>query len=169
MTERYPQIGLLTPVYGVGELIAMTYVLTLEDPAKFQRSRDVGVDPDEDLRVNLSRDKITCSSVPVVMGLTPKQRDSGQSQPQMHVTKEGDRYLRKLLVQAAQCMLRPGAKESDLRNWALEHFRPGDKKGKAVIGLARRIAVLLHKLWVNGEVYEPHYQRRQRKQQKAAA
>jgi transposase len=68
-------------------------------------------------------------------------------------------------------MLRRGAKQSDLRNWALEYFRPGDKKGKkkAVIGLARRIAVLLHKLWVNGEVYEPHYQRRQRKQQKAAA
>jgi transposase len=95
MTERYPQIGLLTPVYGVGELIAMTYVLTLEDPAKFQRSRDVGVAPDEDLRVNLSGDKITCSSVPVVMGLTPKQRDSGQSQPDHWRSRTGDLILDK--------------------------------------------------------------------------
>jgi transposase len=145
MKERYPQIKLLTPVYGVGELIAMTYVLTLEDPAKFRRSRDVGP----------------------YLGLTSKQRDSGQIQPQMHITKEGDRYLRKLLVQAAQCMLKPGAQESDLRRWALGHFRPGDKKGKkkAVVGLARRIAVLLHMLWVNGEGYEPNYQQHQ--QQKA--
>jgi transposase len=70
-------------------------------------------------------------------------------------------------VQAARCVLRSGAKGSDLRNFALEHFPPGDKKvKKAVIGLARRIAVLLHKLWVNGEVYEPNYQRKRRKQQK---
>ena len=57
-------------------------------------------------------------------------------------------------------MLKPGAQESDLRRWALGHFRPGDKKGKkkAVVGLARRIAVLLHMLWVNGEGYEPNYQ-----------
>lgn len=145
MKERYPQIKLLTPVYGVGELIAMTYVLTLEDPAKFPRSRDVGP----------------------YLGLTTKQRDSGQSQPQMHITKEGDGYLRKLLVQAGQCTLKPGAQESDLRRWGLGHFRPGDKKGKkkAVVGVARRIAVLLHRLWMNGEVYEPNYQ--QRKQQRA--
>jgi len=149
MTERYPQIGLLTPVYGVGELIAMTYVLTLEDATKFQRSRDVGP----------------------YLGLTPKQRDSGQSQPQMHITKEGDRYLRKLLVQAAQCALKQGAPDTDLKRWATGHFRPGGKKGKkkAVIGLARRLAVLLHKLWANGEVYEPNYQRKRPQGLPAAA
>jgi transposase len=140
MVKRYPQIAVLTPVYGVGDLIAMTFVLTLEDPERFKRSRDVGP----------------------YLGLTPKQRDSGNSQPQMHITKEGDGYLRKLLVQAAQCALKPGAPDSDLKRWATGHFRPGDKKGKkkAVVGLARRIAVLLHKLWVTGEVYEPNYERK---------
>ena len=94
------------------------------------------------------------------MGLTPKPRDSGNSRGQMHITKEGDGYLRKLLVQAAQCALKQGAPDSDLKRWAAGHFRPGDKNGgkKAVAGLARRTAVLLHKLWATGEVYEPNYE-----------
>jgi len=143
MVKRYPQIKVLTRMYGVGDLIAMTFVLTLEDPARFKRSRDVGP----------------------YLGLTPKQRDSGNSQPQMHITKEGDGYLRKLLVQAAQCALKEGAPDSDLKRWATGHFRPGDKKGKkkAVVGLARRIAVRLHMLWATGEVYEPHYELKKNK------
>ena len=74
-------------------------------------------------------------------------------------------------MQAAQCALKQGAPDTDLKRWATGHFRPGDKTGKkkTVIGLARRIAVLLHKLWVNGEVYEPNYQRKRQKAVPAAA
>lgn len=148
MAKQYPQVRLLTQLYGVGNLIGLTYLLTLEDPGRFPVSRDVGP----------------------YLGLVPKQRDSGDSQPQLHITKEGDRYLRKLLVQAAQCMLKTTAPETDLKRWAEGHFRPGDKqrKKKTVVGLARRIAVLLHKLWANGEVYDPNYQQKQKARAKAA-
>ena len=149
MAKQYPQVELLTQLYGVGNLIGLTYLLTIEDPGRFRVSRDIGP----------------------YLGLVPKQRDSGNSQPQMHITKEGDRYVRKLLVQAAQCMVKKGAPETDLQRWAVGHFRPGDKKGKkkAVVGLARRIAVLLHKLWANGEVYDPNYQREQQRQARGKA
>jgi len=148
MAKQYPQVKVLTQLYGVGNLIGLTYLLTLEDPGRFPVSRDVGP----------------------YLGLVPKQRDSGNSQPQMHITKEGDRYLRKLLVQAAQCMLKKTAPETDLKRWAEGHFRPGDKQGKkkTVVGLARRIAVLLHKLWANGEVYDPNYQQKHKARAKAA-
>jgi len=149
MAKQYPQVALLTQLYGVGNLIALTYLLTIEDPGRFRASRDVGP----------------------YLGLVPKQRDSGDSQPQMNITKEGDRYMRKLLVQAAQCMLKKGAPETDLKRWAEGHFRPGDKKGKkkTVVGLARRIAVLMHKLWANGEVYDPNYQQKQKQKARTKA
>jgi transposase len=78
--ESYPQVARLKQVKGVGTQIALTYVLTLEDPQRFRKSRDVGC----------------------FVGLQPGRRNSGQSQPQMHISKEGDRYLRTMLVQGAQ-------------------------------------------------------------------
>jgi transposase len=133
--ESYPQTARLEQVKGVGTLIALTYLLTLEDPHRFRKSRDVGC----------------------YVGLQPGRRNSGQSEPQMHISKEGDPYLRTLLVQGAHHILGPFGADSDLRRWGLKLAERGGKNGKkrAVIATARKLAVLLHRLWVSGEVYEP--------------
>ena len=133
--EVYPEAALLRQVKGVGPLIALTYVLTLDDPHRFRRSRDAGC----------------------FVGLRPGRRNSGMSEPQMHISKEGDRYLRTLLVQGAHYILGPFGQDSDLRRWGLKLAERGGKNAKkrAVVAVARKLAVLLHKLWVSGEVYEP--------------
>ena len=81
----------------------------------------------------------------------------GQSEPQLHISKEGDRYLRTLMVQGAHYILGPFGQDSDLRRWGLKLAERGGKNAKkrAVVAVARKLAVLLHKLWVSGEVYEP--------------
>src|SRR5512146_87872 len=133
--QRYPQTALLKQVKGVGTLIALTYLLTLEDPHRFGKSRDAGC----------------------YLGLQPGRRNSGQSAPQMHISKEGDPYLRTLLVQGAQHILGPFGVDCDLRRWGLKLAERGGKSGKkrAIIAVARKLAILLHRLWVSGEVYEP--------------
>jgi transposase len=133
--QSYPQVALLKQVQGVGTLIALTFLLTLEDPHRFRKSRDVGC----------------------YLGLQPGRRNSGQSEPQMHISKEGDPYLRTLLVQGAQHILGPFGPDCDLRRWGLKLAERGGKSGKkrAIVATARKLAVLLHHLWVSGEVYEP--------------
>jgi transposase len=133
--ESYPQVALLKQIKGVGTLIALTFLLTLEDPHRFRKSRDVGC----------------------YLGLQPGRRNSGQSEPQMHISKEGDPYLRTLLVQGAQHILGPFGPDCDLRRWGLTLAERGGRNAKkrAVIATARKLAVLLHHLWVSGEVYEP--------------
>jgi transposase len=133
--ESYPHVALLKQVKGVGTQIALTYVLTLEDPHRFRKSRDVGC----------------------FLGLRPGRRNSGQSEPQKHIRKEGDRYLRTMLVQGAHYILGPFGEDSDLRRWGLKLAERGGKNAKkrAVVAVGRKLAVLLHRLWVNGEVYEP--------------
>jgi transposase len=133
--ESYPQVALLKQVKGVGTLIGLTFLLTLEDPHRFRKSRDVGC----------------------YLGLQPGRRNSGQSEPQMHISKEGDPYLRTLLVQGAQHILGPFGVDCDLRRWGLKLAERGGRNGKkrAIIATARKLAVLLHHLWVSGEVYEP--------------
>jgi transposase len=133
--ESYPRTALLKQVKGVGTLIALTYMLTLEDPHRFQKSRDVGC----------------------YLGLQPGRRNSGKSEPQLHISKEGDPYLRTLLVQGAQHILGPFGIDCDLRRWGLKLAERGGKSGKkrAIVATARKLAVLLHHLWVSGEAYEP--------------
>jgi transposase len=133
--ESYPEVKLLKQVKGVGTLIALTFLLTLEDPHRFRKSRDVGC----------------------YLGLQPGRRNSGQSKPQMHISKEGDPYLRTLLVQGAQHILGPFGPDCDLRRWGLKLAERGGRNGKkrAIVATARKLAVLLHHLWVSGEVYEP--------------
>jgi len=133
--HSYPQVALLKQIKGVGTLIALTFLLTLEDPHRFRKSRDVGC----------------------YLGLQPGRRNSGQSEPQMHISKEGDPYLRTLLVQGAQHILGPFGVDCDLRRWGLKLAERGGKSGKkrAIIATARKLAVLLHHLWVSGEVYQP--------------
>src|SRR2546422_11513198 len=91
------------------------------------------------------------------LGLQPDRRNSGQSEPQLHISKEGDPYLRTLLVQGAHHILGPFGADSDLRRWGLKLAERGGKNGKkrAIVATARKLAVLLHRLWVSGEVYEP--------------
>jgi transposase len=133
--EVHPEVARLKQVKGVGTLIALTYVLTLDDPHRFRRSRDAGC----------------------FLGLRPGRRNSGQSEPQLHISKEGDRYLRTLMVQGAHYILGPFGQDSDLRRWGLKLAERGGKNAKkrAVVAVARKLAVLLHKLWVSGEDYEP--------------
>jgi transposase len=133
--DDHPETVLLKQVKGVGTLTALTYVLTLDDPHRFRRSRDVGC----------------------FFGLRPGRRNSGNSQPQLHISKEGDRYLRTLLVQSAHYILGPFGRDCDLRRWGLKLAERGGKNAKkrAIVAVARKLAVLLHKLWVSGEVYEP--------------
>jgi transposase len=133
--EVHPEVARLKQVKGVETLIALTYVLTLDDPQRFRRSRDAGC----------------------FLGLRPGRRNSGYSQPQLHISKEGDHYLRTLMVQGAHYILGPFGQDSDLRRWGLELSERGgsNAKKRAVVAVARKLSVLLHKLWVNGEVYEP--------------
>jgi transposase len=133
--ESYPEVARLEQVTGVGTLIALTYVLTLEDPSRFRKSRDVGC----------------------YVGLQPGRRNSGQSEPQLHISKEGDPYLRTMMVQSAHHILGPFGADSDLRRWGLKLAERGGKNGKkrAVVAVARKLAILLHRLWVSGQVYEP--------------
>jgi len=91
------------------------------------------------------------------LGLVPKQEDSGESQPQLGISKAGDRMLRKLLVGSAQYILGPFGPDTDLRRYGLRLCHRGGKNAKkrAAVAVARKLAVLLHRLWVTGEVYEP--------------
>ena len=133
--ERYPETRLLRQVTGVGALTALTYVLTLEDPARFADPRAVGS----------------------YLGLRPRQADSGDLSPQLHVTKAGDEMLRRLLVGAAHYILGPFGPDTDLRRWGLSLAARGGKRGKrlAVVAVARKLSVLLLRLWATGEAYEP--------------
>ena len=133
--ESYPQGARLKQIKGVGTLIALTFLLTLEDPPRFRKSRDVG-----------------CS-----LGLQPGRRNSGQSEPQLHISKEGDPYLRTLLGQGAHHILGPFGADCDLPRWGLKLAERGGKSGKkrAIVATARKLAVLLHHLWVSGAVYQP--------------
>jgi len=134
--QRFPVTQRLRQIKGVGALSALVFVLTLDDPHRFARSRSVGA----------------------YLGLVPASRSSGNSTPQLPITKQGDQLLRRLLVQAAHYILGPFGQDSDLRSFGLELARRGGKNGKkrAVVAVARKLAVLLHRLWVSGEDYEPH-------------
>jgi transposase len=133
--DRYPETKLLRQVSGVGPLIALTYVLTIEDKERFKKSRDVGC----------------------YVGLRPKQSESGERQPELRITKEGDVYLRKLLVQGAHCIMGKRAPDTDLKRWGTKLAGHGGKNARkrAIVAVARKLAILLHHLWVTGEVYEP--------------
>jgi transposase len=135
--DRYPEALVLRRVGGVGPLTALAFILTLEDPARFPKSRDVGP----------------------ALGLVPKRDQSGDRDPQLRITKTGNAYLRRLLVSCAQYILGPFGPDCDLRRWGLRLAERGGKSAKkrAVVAVARKLAVLLHRLWVTGEVYAESY------------
>jgi transposase len=134
--ERYPETRLLRQVRGVGPITALAYVLTIEDAHRFEYSRDV----------------------PAFLGLVPRQDDSGAHRSQLGITKAGDELVRRLLNQCAHYILGPFGEDSDLRRWGLRLAGNGENKKlkrRAVTAVSRKLAVLLHRLWVNGEVYDP--------------
>lgn len=133
--DDYPETTLLRQVSGVGPLTALAFVLTIEDPNRFRRSRMVGA----------------------YLGLRPRKHQSGSSDPDLRISKSGDTYLRRILVGSAQYILGPFGADSDLKRWGLELAARGGKNAKkrAVVAVARKLAVVLHRLWVTAEEYEP--------------
>jgi transposase len=134
-TVSYPETARLSQVGGVGPITSLAYVLTIEEPSRFNASRTVGA----------------------FVGLTPAKDQSGESDPQKRISKAGDSFLRRLLVQCAHYILGPFGQDSDLRRWGLRLAERGGKaaKKKAVVAVARKLAVLLHRLWVSGKDYQP--------------
>lgn len=130
---QYPETALLQQVTGVGTLTALTFVLTIGDATRFERSRDVGC----------------------YVGLRPRRDQSGERDPRLGITKAGDSRLRRTLVNCAHYILGPFGPDCDLRRWGLQLADGGKKKKRAIIAVARKLAVLLHRLWATGEVYEP--------------
>jgi transposase len=148
--EHYPQeTDLLRQVEGIGPLTALTFVLTLEDPYRFEKSRSVGA----------------------YLGLVPATDQSGDRDPQRRISKEGDEMLRKLLVGSAHYILGPFGKDSDLRRHGEKIASRGGKNAKkrAVVAVARKLSVLLHRLWVTAEVYDPLYNTHRRQEQEDEA
>jgi transposase len=135
--EYYPETDLLRQVEGVGALTALTFVLTLEDPERFAKSRSVGA----------------------YLGLVPARDQSGDRDPQRRISKEGDEMLRKLLVSSAHYILGPFGSDSDLRRHGEMIASRGAKNAKkrAVVAVARKLSVVLHRLWVTAELYDPLY------------
>ena len=116
IAERYPDARALRQVPGVGPLTALTFVLTLEDPARFRRSRQVAA----------------------YLGLTPRQRQSGERSQQLGIAKAGDRHLRRLLVSCAHYILGPFGPDSDLRRWGLRYAPRGRAARSSVRSSPRR-------------------------------
>jgi transposase len=138
MTQtEYAETQPLLTIQGVGHITALTFVLTLGDKERFGRSRDVGC----------------------YLGLRPRRSQSGEHDPQLGITKAGNAYLRSLLIECANHILRPHGRDSALRQWGLHLAARGGKqaKSKAVVAVARKLAVLLHRIWTTQESYMPFH------------
>ena len=135
--QRYPETARLEQVPAVGPITALTFLLTIEDPSRFRKSRDVGS----------------------FLGMCPRRSQSGKRDPQLGINKAGNVYLRSLLVQCAQCVLRKASPDSALKRWGLRLCERGGKNAKkrAIVAVARKLSVLLHRLWVSGKPYDPLY------------
>jgi transposase len=133
--HAYPHVRLLTQIHGVGTLTALAFILTIEDPKRFRSSRDAGC----------------------YFGLQPKRYQSGDSDPELGIGKNGDEYMRCLLINAAHHILGPYGKDSDLRRWGLHLASRGGKSArkKAATAVARKLATVMHSIWTTGEVYDP--------------
>lgn len=136
-TDRYSETEWLMQVPGVGPITALSFVLTLEDPNRFRKSRDVGP----------------------YLGLTPRRDQSGETDKQLRITKSGDKDLRCLLVNCATYILRETSPDCDLKRFGLRICERGGKRAKktAKVAVARKLAVKLHRLWKDQARYEPFF------------
>ena len=146
--QRYPETSKMRKVLGVGSTTSLAFTLCIEDPSRFKRSRDVGP----------------------FLGLVPKQFDSGKSSPQLRITKAGDQQVRMLLVQCAHYILGHRGEECDLRRFGEAIAARGGKNAKkrAVVAVARKLAVLLHRLWVSDTPYDPNFKLNRQLSRKSA-
>lgn len=135
VAKKYPDVTVLSQPHGVGVLTALVFLLTIEDKQRFEKSRMAGA----------------------FLGLRPRRNQSGSGDPQLHITKAGDPFVRRLLVNSANHILGPFGQDSDLRRWGLRLAERGGKNARkrAKVAVARKLAVLMHRLWMTGEVYEP--------------
>jgi transposase len=150
IAKRYPDVDVVSQINGVGILTGLVFILTIDDKSRIANSRSAGA----------------------FLGLRPRKDQSGKGDPQLRITKAGDPFLRRLLVISANYILGPFGKDSDLRRWGLELAKRGGKNAKkrAKVAVARKLAVLMHRLWTTGEVYEPlgYHQRRKEETHVAA-
>jgi len=137
LCKKYPETDKLLQVPGVGPVTALAFVLTIEDPHRFTKSRQLGA----------------------YLGLTPKRDQSGKCDKQLRISKAGNPYLRSLLVSCGHYIIGPFGPESDLRQYGISIITRGGKNAKkrAAVAIARKIAVLLHQLWVSEKSYDPFY------------
>lgn len=133
--QSYPETARLRQITGVGPITALAYVVTIEDPRRFKSSRCVGA----------------------YLGLRPKRHQSGTADREMRISKAGDPYVRRTLVQAAHYILGHHGPDTALRQFGERVKKRGGKCAtkRAAVAVARKLAVLLHRLWVTGEKYEP--------------
>jgi transposase len=150
VAKKYPDVEMVSQIAGVGVLTALVFILTIEDKARFGKSRMVGA----------------------FFGLRARKSASGNEDPQLRITKAGDPFVRRLLVTAANYIMGPFGKDSDLRRWGMKLAQRGGKNARkrAKVAVARKLAVLMHRLWVTGEIYEPlgHYERQLEGKRQAA-
>jgi transposase len=134
LSAKYPEIATLRTVPGVGPVVAAAYVLTLDRP-----------------------DAAGNRSAGAFLGLRPRQSQSGDSDPQRRISKTGNTYLRSLLVQSAQYILGRFGADSALRRWGLKLAASGGKRGKkrALVAVARKLAVMLHSMWRSRQCFQP--------------
>lgn len=132
---KYPQTLWLEQIPGVGPITALYFVLKIETPTRFENVRDVGA----------------------FIGLCPRRDQSGGSDPQLRISKRGDAYLRRLLVSASHYILGPFGPKSALRQYGLHLAADGTRRAKkrAIVAVARKLAVLLLSLWKNQSPYQP--------------
>jgi len=135
LEKKYPEIAVLRTAPGVGPVVAACYVLTLDSPEAMETNRQAGA----------------------YLGLRPRQRQSGDSNPQCGITKTGNTYLRSLLVQSGQYILGRFGPDSELRRWGLKLAASGGKRGKkrAIVAVARKLAVVLLSMWRNRKKFDP--------------
>jgi len=149
--EKYPVTMHLRDVAGVGPITSLAFVLIILDPRRFKKSRDVGA----------------------YLGLVPRTYQSGESSPELRITKAGNTLLRRLLVGSAHYILGPFGQnqDSDLRRYGLALMARGGKaaKKRAVVAVARKLAVILHRMWLTGECYEPLRNTKRREAKRASA
>lgn len=132
--RAFPVTQQLQSIGGIGPVTSLAFVTSVGDPKRFTKSRTVGA----------------------YFGLRPRRDESGDFAPELRITKAGDGFVRKLLVQAAHCVLARGP-DSSLKRWGLKLAGRGRKNAKkrAIVAVARKLAVIMHSMWVSGAVYEP--------------
>ena len=116
---------------GVGAIVALTYVSAIDDPSRFSSSKRVGPH----------------------FGLTPRKYQSGETDVTGRITKIGDAGVRTALYEAANVILTRPVKGAGLKSWAMKLARRAGMK-KAKVALARKLAVILHRMWVDGTAFD---------------